>query len=150
MSIYTPILKPIFNSLEEREGFINSLENKFSNIGEWVDYITKNHATLLEKARWYVFQNWEKVKDWSDYVITIDGIDYTNRRLCQVDEENDNSALYRITKQIDSKRVNIDKITIVYDFHDSDISISINHEEKWKFLNEDEVLELAIYIEENI
>ena len=118
MSIYTPILKPVFNSLEERERFINCLENKFPNIGKWVDYIAKSHATLLENARWYIFKNWEKVKDWSDYLITIDGTDNTNRRL--------------------------------YDFHDSDISISINHEENWKILNEDEVLELAIYIEQNL
>lgn len=151
MSIYTSALKPVFISIEEREQFINSLESKFSTISEWVDYITTHHATLMQKARWYIFQNWEKIKNWDDYTLTINDVQYTNHRMSShSDDVKLDDTFNKLFEEIDSKRVNIDNITVSYDYHDADIYVFINSQENIKVLNEDEVLKLAIYIEENI
>jgi hypothetical protein len=94
----------------------------------------------------FINDNWEKVKDWSKYILKINGIEYTNDRAEFNGEVN--GIWGKLAKSINKNRVNIDSIKIDYDFTDSDIFVEINWDSK--ILNDTEVLNLAIYIQENM
>lgn len=143
---------PVLETLKERRGYVYSLNylerspQYESTFKDSVKSMSLKHFELTERARLFINDNWGKVKDWSKYVLRINGIEYTNDRAefnCEPYDIWD-----KLTKSINKNRVNIDSIKIDYDFTDSDIFVEINGDSK--ILNDTEVLNLAIYIEENM
>ena len=56
-------------------------------------------------------------------------------------------ALYR---EMNEDMTPIKSINIVYDYTDSDLSVGINDKDNWKFLDDEEVMNLCLYIERKL
>ena len=138
--MYESFLSPVFSNLQGREEYINNLDKKFDTFTEWYEYIIQHHQTMIELAKWHVRNHWEEV-DWDKYCIEIDGHLYDN---CKYQKYPDN-PLGEVFKEIDSECIPFASLKFVYDETDGDLSIDVDG--KFKFMDDEEVINAAVYIE---
>lgn len=139
---------PIFLNKREYNKFIKSLKQEFPTFQEWSNFIQKHRNTFQYKAKDYIYKNWKRVSNWDTYLIEINDIIYTNERM---DTSKSHSDIFtKMCEKYNDKCVNIDWIDVVLDTSDGDLSVAVNNKNNWKFLDEDEIVELAIYIENQL
>lgn len=137
---------PIFETEEKREEFINSLESKFDSFKEWDNYIKDSQSILEFKIGWYIYKNWEKVKDWSNYRIELHEKVYGKLRKINWS----NSKINRINAVLNKNVTPIESIKITYDYIDGDLSVECNNDGNWGFLDYSQTIRLGLYIEEQL
>jgi len=140
-------LIPIFIEEKDREDFINSLESKYSTFKEWNWDIIQSKNTLELKLGWYIYKNWEKVTDWSNYRVTLHKKDYGKKW----DITRTKSRVIRnFHKLMNENITQIESIKVTYDISDGDVSVECNNDGNWSFLNYEQVMDLGLYIEEQL
>lgn len=137
---------PIFETEEKREEFINSLESKFDSFKEWDSYIKNSQSILEFKIGWYIYKNWEKVKDWSNYRIELHEKVYGKLRKTNLHS----STINRINAVLNKNVTPIESIKITYDYIDGDLSVECNNDGNWGFLDYTQTIRLGLYIEEQL
>ena len=137
---------PIFETEEKREEFINSLESKFDSFKEWDNYIKNSQSILEFKIGWYIYKNWEKVKNWSDYRIELHEKVYGKLRKTNWSDPIINEINTILNKNITP----IESIKITYDYIDGDLSVECNNDDNWAFLDYSQTIILGLYIEEQL
>ena len=143
--MYESFFSPICTSLKEREELMKNLEMKFPTFREWYNYISKHHSTMIELAKWHVRNNWDKI-DWSSFEIKINNKTFSNRKRDYSNIKNDRVS--KLMKKMEDKQTSFKKISFVYDEADGDLSIDIDG--KWKFMDDEEVIEACLYLEEKL
>lgn len=151
MSYYQLSFRPIFYSLKEREEAMNSLSKDKETFQEWIDSIASTHRNMIEQAKWYIYNNWKLIKKWDNYCVTIKGREYSNYDLTKdFPTLKPKTNIQKIRKRIQDKRSRIKWIDIIYDWSDGDLSVAINNKDNWQFLDDDQVIELVLYIEQQL
>lgn len=137
---------PIFETEEKREEFINSLESKFDSFKEWDNYIKDSQSILEFKIGWYIYKNWEKVKDWSNYRVELHDKVYGKLRKTNWA----NPKINKINTALNKNITPIESIKITYDYIDGDLSVECNNDGNWGFLDYAQTIRLGLYIEEQL
>ena len=154
--MYNIGFKPIFQTETERENFINAQPDLFPTFDEWYWDNMKRHNTMIEKMKWYIYKNWEKLTltDWNNINFVINKqkyghkFDLTRRKLKP--NEHHSEILNKIMKNYNSKVKTITMIGFVYDETDGDLSVNINDKDNWKFLDDEEINDIALHIERTL
>jgi len=154
--MYNIGFKPVFIDEKERENFINTQPDLFPTFDEWFDDNAKRHNTMIEKMKWYIYNNWNKllVSDWNELTFLIKKqkyghkFDMTRHKLKP--NEHTSEILNKIMKNYNNGVETITMINFVYDVQDGDLSVAINTDENWKFLNEEEISDIALHLERKL
>lgn len=143
---FTPIF---YSELEHRE-FANSQPDLFPNFSDWFDDNLKRHNTMILKMKLFIIDNWEKC-DWSDIGIKIDGIRYCKKHDIKYKENGEYETIIdKIFDKSNRTIKNVEYVKFTYDYSDGDLSLEINEETNWKFLADDEIIDLALKIENEL
>lgn len=132
---------PVFTTKDERLAFTNSQPQLFEKFNDWVNDNAKRHNAMIEKMKLYILDNYERV-DLSDVGIKINKTTYGKKYNVNGDR---NSTLDRILSKMNKNIEEITSIKFTYDYHDSDFYVKIN--DKSKKLLDDEIADIAVYIE---
>lgn len=138
--MYKQLMSPVFADLQARENYINNLDKKFETFTDWFLYISKHHQTMIELAKWYVRNNWESV-DWCLFYITNGDTTYNNFVYKPVGNE----IRDKLMSSMYNGYVKFNSVKFVYDDTDADLLIDIDGE--WWFMNDEQVVDAAMYIE---
>lgn len=132
---------PVFTELEERIAHANSIPMKDESFEDWSNRLFTEHYSLVTKISYYIYENWEKVKDWSKYRVKLNGI-YYSYKIEYIHP--------KLNKLFKDKSKLINKIKVTYDYVDGDISIECNDDGNWAFLDDEQIIDLGIYIEKEL
>ena len=140
--MYEKTLTPVFTSIEKRKAYIDSLPRVRSQISDWYAYLLNIHQAMVEIAEWSVYENWKNV-DWKNFAIEINGKNYDNSKHPKYD-----GVMGKLFKSIDEDKVQFKKVSFEYDFVDGDLYINIDGVSD--LLDDERVVDAAIYIENNL
>lgn len=157
-------MSPIFEDEDQYRKFVEGLDVDVTN--GFVDtYLNINHqrVRLVEQAKIFVLDNWERIDDWSELEITLESAasglktsfftfkgedDYLEAT--QINSKHLRNARERRIAQDKSRNNPIESFDdVVLDFHDGDFSVTVNGQD-YLFLSPREILTLAFFIESKL
>lgn len=151
-------LRPCFSDEAQREAFVNDLIQQKETFREWNDYIETHKNTMREKMTWYIHKNWNKLslEDWNKLDIKIKDqyygfkFDIVPAPKELKPHEYHSKVIERIEKRWNDKVIEITSIEFKLDMMDGDLSIFVNGDENWKWLNDFEIIQVALLIEDKL
>ena len=139
---------PVFLEEKDREDWVDSLVQQYPIFSEWNNQLVTSYNTLVAKISWFIYKNWEKITDWSEYAITLHNTRYGGY-LFPIPKEF-SKRMQRDIEEMNSKIIPIKSIKVTYDTADGDISAECNNDGNWDFLNDYQIINLGLYIEEKL
>ena len=132
------------HALKQDENFISE---KFAD--KYCEMLGKL-SLIADIARIYTYENWKKVEDWSELSITLT---YKRKNITFFKYIEHDHTANELDKSLDTFLKNMhNPVNSVTDFSvdptDRDTYIKINN--KWFFLNDEDVIVIADYIEKSI
>jgi len=158
--IYGMMFRPCSFTMEEHDKTWHSADHSVRSefYKAYSDHIA-GQQIVAGCAKIYIYNNYQKVKDWTDLEVVIteedEVVDYYNyKETRRRKREGKSEAFDKITDRIDAEnRIRHNPVTsvtdAVLDYSDGDFSITINGREHW-WLNDDEVIIIADYIEKQL
>lgn len=142
---------PVFLDEKESADFINEQPDLFPTFYEWFGDNLKRHSTMILKMKSYIINNWEKIDNWDGINIQFDDLVYGKKHKVKFDKEKGyETVVDSLFDKMNRNIVEIEYLNFVFDYTDFDLSVEINDKDNWKFLDDSEIIEIALFIENKL
>jgi hypothetical protein len=144
---------------KSEEEVLNSLRNsvKYSekNFLEAHDTLSLEIRRVVEAAKIYILDNYEKVADYSDLSLMLrcgnhEGTIYIGKKTDPEVSENTSGLIRRMLQELKDSTIQVSTFNkAVYDWTDGDFSIVLN-EVSYNWIDSHSIINIADYIEKNL
>lgn len=138
---------PCFLEQAEFKNYYNKIElDSDCTLSEsWFELEQKQHF-ITEKAKIFIIENYEKVKDWSNLEINLT----CNHKGHSENYLPTNKAQIKLGRFVVNRIANpIETVSFVLDYTDGDLSVTVNGREFW-WIEADTVIVICNYIEKQL